>query len=246
MTMYSSDESYLAEINGRNMGHMAGRRQGQEEGYQQGYDEGRERGYRAGVNEQAAHTLTQIEYTRQHIAEKEQLKVELAKQQEVIEQLEAKITALARENRQLLDLNARWRETDAALREIVEKYRKTDAAMREMIASLKEGNQRLHEQVAELDTKYQQQNTEHVALLRQYNRTMVFMNAVCNVLDRLTDETSPHADHVRHLFAEEYAEQVIEGIEEGAIKRAPDQDEEFMKTMPKTWEFIMKMKNFAN
>jgi hypothetical protein len=69
------------------------------------------------------------------------------------------------------------------------------------------------------------------------------MNAVRGVLEDLTIDKSPHANHVRALFAEKYAQQVSENLEKGAIKAAPDTDNEFATALPRTRKFIVDMLN---
>lgn len=224
----SLDGGYIGSIDhaianlhiGRHQGHQ----QGIEEGYRQGHQEGYNAGWAAGVAAGNVQILKQMEYTRQHIAEKERIKAELVQQRELIDRLEAKVAELERENAKL---------------------RKSDSDLRELIKALKGANQRLQEQVADLDVKYQEKSRRLTEQLWQYNRSLVFMNSVRGVLEELTSDRSPNADHVRQLFTEKYAHQVSQGLKEGAIKAAPEVDDEFAKALPKTRKFIVDMLSSA-
>ncbi len=96
--MYKVEESYLAEAHGINLGRIYGRQQGREEGveegYQRGHQDGYGRGWDAGIAAGNVQILKQMEFTRQHIADKELLQRELAQQRDLIAQLEAKVTSL--------------------------------------------------------------------------------------------------------------------------------------------------------
>ena len=96
--MYKAEESYLAEAHGINLGRIYGRQQGREEGveegYQRGHQDGYGRGWDAGIAAGNVQILKQMEFTRQHIADKELLQRELAQQRDLIAQLEAKVTSL--------------------------------------------------------------------------------------------------------------------------------------------------------
>lgn len=196
----SLDGGYIGSIDhaiaNLHIGRHQGRQQGIEEGYRQGHQAGYNAGWDAGVAAGNVQILKQMEYTRQHIAEKERIKAELVQQRELIE-------------------------------------------------VLKGANQRLQEQVTELDAKFQERRRQYVDQLWQYNRALIFVNSVREVLEELTSDRSPNADHVRQLFAEKYAHQVSQGLKEGAIKAAPEVDDEFAKALPKTRKFIVDMLSSA-
>lgn len=231
----SLDGGYIGSIDhaitNLHVGRHQGRQQGIEEGYQQGHQDGYNSGWEAGVAAGNVQIHKQMEFTRQHITEKERIKAELVRQRELIEQLEAKVAELEREN--------------ASLRGEKTKLRETDASLRELIDALKGANQRLQEQVTELDAKIQERTRQYTDQLWQYNRTLIFMNSVRGVLEELTSDSSPNADHVRQLFAEKYAHQVSKGLKDGAIKAAPEVDDEFAKSLPKTRKFIVDMLSSA-
>jgi len=235
----SLDGGYIGSIDhaianlhvGRHQGRQQGIEEGLEEGYQQGFEEGRVSGWNEATAVANEKLREQLAYTHQHFAEKERIKAELVQQRELIDRLEAKVAELERENATLRVENA--------------KLRKTDASLRELIDALKGANQRLQEQVTELDAKIQERTRQYADQLWQYNRTLIFMNSVRGVLEELTSDRSPNADHVRHLFAEKYAHQVSQGLKDGAIKAAPEVDDEFAKALPKTRKFIVDMLSSA-
>ncbi|MFA7522816.1 MAG: hypothetical protein WCY71_07840 [Halothiobacillaceae bacterium] len=235
----SLDGGYIGSIDhaianlhvGRHQGRQQGIEEGLEEGYQQGFEEGRVSGWNEATAVANEKLREQLAYTHQHFAEKERIKAELVQQRELIDRLEAKVAELERENATLRGENA--------------KLRKTDASLRELIDALKGANQRLQEQVTELDAKIQERTRQYADQLWQYNRTLIFMNSVRGVLEELTSDRSPNADHVRQLFAEKYAHQVSQGLKDGAIKAAPEVDDEFAKALPKTRKFIVDMLSSA-
>jgi len=224
----SLDGGYIGSIDhaianlhvGRHQGRQQGIEEGLEEGYQQGHQEGYNAGWEAGVAAGNVQIHKQMEFTRQHIAEKERIKTELVQQRELIDRLEAKVAELERENTKL---------------------RKSDSDLRELIEALKGANQRLQEQVADLDAKYQEKSRQHTEQLWQYNRSLVFMNSVRRVLEDLTSEDTPQAERVRELFAEKYAQQVSKALEAGGIKAPPENESEFAKSLPQTRQFILNM-----
>lgn len=231
----SLDGGYIGSIDhaianlhvGRHQGRQQGIEEGLEEGYQQGHQEGYNAGWEAGVAAGNVQIHKQMEFTRQHIAEKERIKAELVQQRELIDQLEAKVAELERENTKLRGEN--------------DKLRKSDSDLRELIEALKGANQRLQEQVADLDAKYQEKSRQHTEQLWQYNRSLVFMNSVRRVLEDLTSEDTPQAERVRELFAEKYAQQVSKALEAGGIKAPPENESEFAKSLPQTRQFILNM-----
>lgn len=67
---------------------------------------------------------------------------------------------------------------------------------------------------------------------------MVFVSTVGGVLEELTRDNSPQAQHARELFAERYAQEVNKALKQGTIKMAPDVDPAFGRFLPKTRQFI--------
>lgn len=212
---------------GRHQGRAQGMEEGFKEGYQQGFNEGKARGWDAGIAAGNVEINKAMGFIRQHVAEKEKIKAALQKQQNLIAQLDTKIKALETEVATLRGENTKLSSTDSTLRKLVD--------------ALKGANVRLQEQVTSMDEKLQERTKQYVNQLWQYNRSLVFMNAVRDVLEDLTIDKSPHANHVRALFAEKYAGQVSQSLEKGSIKAAPDTDNEFAKALPRTHEFIVRL-----
>ena len=136
--MYEHEESYFAEANGITTGRLYGLRQGKEEGleegYQQGQQDGYSRGWDAGVAAGNAQILKQMEFTRQHIADKGELQKELAQQRALIAQLDAKVTTLKQEN----------------------------AKLHGLAKDLKGNNERLQGQVKNLDVQLREKHIEQI------------------------------------------------------------------------------------
>lgn len=214
---------------GRHQGRAQGMEEGIEQGYQQGFNDGKAQGWDAGIEAGNVEIEKAMAFIRQHVAEKEQFKSELQNQKELIEQLDTKIKALETEVATLRGENTKLSSTDSTLRRLVD--------------ALKGANVRLQEQVTSMDEKLQERTKQYANQLWQYNRSLVFMNAVRGVLEDLTIDKSPHANHVRALFAEKYAQQVSQSLEKGAIKAAPDTDNEFATALPRTRKFIVDMLN---
>lgn len=212
---------------GRHQGRAQGMEEGFREGYQQGFTDGKAQGWDAGIAAGNVEINKAMGFIRQHVAEKEQIKAALQKQQGLIQLLNVKISVLEQENVKLRGESAKLRSTDSTLRELVD--------------ALKGANQRLQDQVMSMDEKLQERTKQYADQLWQYNRSVVFMNAVRGVLEDLTSEKSPQADHVRELFTEKYAKEVSHCLKTGAIKEAPETDSEFAKALPRTHEFIVRL-----
>ncbi|ANN80838.1 hypothetical protein [Bordetella flabilis] len=190
----------------------------------QAYAQGRQEGWDEAVREANDRLRQQLAFTAQHVADKERLKAELDKQAKIIDALEARVAAMEEENQRL-------RQENGLLR-------KADTSLRELIISLRSANEKLQQQVKELDASYRERTQQYADQLWQYNRTMVFVSAVGGVLEELTRENTPQAQHARELFAEKYAREVDKGLQQGTIKMAPDLDPTFDRYLPKTRQFI--------
>ena len=230
------DPKVLAHMDGRNegerIGQQAGFQKGQQagynaghtDGYNEGFTEGHQTGYQEGWNAAIARAneeiLKQMEFTRQHVADKETMAKQLQEQRELIDQLTARLDEMERENANLV---------------------KSNKGLRDVVTALKEANERLQNEVAQLDEKYKTRSQEYSDQVWQYNRSMVFMNAVRSTLEELTIGNGSQAKQVREMFAQKYGESVSNALAKGAIKVAPDKDESFAKTLPKTQKFILDM-----
>lgn len=226
------DPVFIARETGRGEGELLGKQAGLQQGYKsghhdghvEGYTEGHQAGYLEGWNAAIARAneeiLKQMEFTRQHVADKETMAQQLQEQRALIDQLTARLDEMERENSNL---------------------KKSNEGLRQVVSALKEANERLQAEVAQLDDKYKARSREYSDQVWQYNRSMVFMNAVRSTLEELTIGNGAQAKQVRELFAQRYGEQVSSALANGAIKMAPDKDDSFAKTLPKTQRFIVNM-----
>lgn len=212
---------------GRNQGIAEGINEGRAMGQTEGYEAGRQDGWSAAAAEGNRLLTEQAEHMRQHLADKLVLQEELERQRLLIEQLDAKLRQSEQQNADLRGQNQQLKQHNDELRQLVD--------------ALKGANGRLQSQVGALDQKYTERSAQLRDQLWQYNRTVVFMNAVRGVLEDLSSDRSPNSDHVRQLFAEKYARQVSKSLQEGAIVMAPESDAEFAKALPRTREFILSM-----
>lgn len=212
------------------VGRNQGRKEGMADGYDQGFVEGQSYGYAqgwdAGIARGNLEMSKQLTFTRQHIEEKERLRVSAQQQQELIDQLEEKVRLLSEEN--------------ALLRaQVASPGIKTD--LNDLVTTLKKANARLQSQITRMDKEYQTQTQEFNAKIWQHNRSLVFMNAVRGVLEDLTKEDTPEAQKIRESFVEKYKEQVSNSLQKGFIHTSPERDQEFQQALPRTRQFIMDM-----
>ena len=212
---------------GRNQGLAQGIHEGRALGQSEGYEAGRQDGWNEAASEGNRLLMEQAAHMSQHELEKQLLQQELERQRILIEQLDSRLL-LSEQNK--LELRGQNQQLNKAANE-----------MRQLVDALKSANGRLQSQVSDLDRRYTDRSTQLRDQLFQYNRTVVFMNAVRGVLEDLSSERSPNAEHVKRLFAEKYANQVSKSLREGAIVVAPEADAEFAKALPRTREFILSM-----
>lgn len=201
-----------------------GRRQGAEQGLAEGFAEGRLAGWNEAVRAGNAALKKQIEFTNQHIADKAALQAQLAQQQRLIDELAARIVELEREN--------------ATLRGESEQLRQGESSASKLVAALRTANALLQDQVQQLDASFKAKSDEHQALVAQYNRSMVFVDAVRGVMTELTSERYADASHVRNIFAEKYAAYVKHYLDRRRIDIAPQNDAVFARELPRTHLFI--------
>ena len=226
------DPAYIAREAGREEGRQVGFREGQQagydagvaEGYNGGFAEGHQAGYQEGWNAAIARAneeiLKQMEFTRQHVTDKETMARQLQEQRELIDQLTNRLDQMEKDNGNL---------------------KKSNEGLRQVVTALKEANERLQAEVSQLDYRYKARSQEYSDQVWQYNRSMVFMNAVRSTLEELTIGNGSQAKQVREMFASKYGESVSSALAQGAIKVPPDKDESFAKTLPKTQKFILDM-----
>jgi chromosome segregation ATPase len=219
-----ADAQMLGFTNGHLQGKQEGFKQGATEGYNEGYTDGHKDGYEKGwvdaINRANQEMLKQIEFTKKHVADKQLLQTQLSEQAKLIEQLQAKLDAMERENADLKQKNQ---------------------GLREVVDALKAANERLQAEVDQLDEKFEKQTEEYAEQVWQYNRSLCFTNAVRSVLEELTAPNDSEADRIREMFAKRYAQEVNESLNDGSIRMSPDKDKAFAEAMPKTQKFIVEM-----
>jgi hypothetical protein len=218
------DPVFIARETGRGEGESIGRQigynAGHKDGYNEGFNEGHKVGWDAAIARANEEILKQMEFTRQHVTDKETMAQQLREQQTLIEQLTARLDEMERENGNLINANK---------------------SLRQVVTALKEANERLQAEVGKLDEKYKARSQEYLDEVWQHNRSMVFMNAVRCTLEELTSGSGSQARQVRAMFAQKYGDSVSNALNQGSIKIAPDKDETFAKTLPKTQKFILDM-----
>jgi chromosome segregation ATPase len=207
-------------VEGERQGYARGFQDGRSEGFNDGHAVGYQVGWDAAIARANEELLKQMEFTRQHVADKEEMARQLQEQRELIDKLTARLDEMERGN---------------------ENLKKTNTALREVVNALKEANERLQTQVSQLDEKYQKRSQEYSDQVWAYNRNMVFMNAVRSTLEDLTLNNSSQAKQVRDMFAKKYSEQVSSAIKSGSISVPLEKDTVFATTLPKTQRFIMDM-----
>lgn len=201
-------------------GHDAGFAEGQTEGYNLGYLEGHEVGWNKAIEAANVEMRKQLDYTRQHVADKAVLAQRLEEQQQLIEKLTAKLDQMERENTSLKGANVE---------------------LRQVVDALRDANERLRTEVSQLDEKLKARTKEYSDQIWQYNRCAVFMNSVRSVLEDLTAESAPQAEHVRTLFSKHYAVNIEAALKQGALKTPLDADQTLARTMPKVAKFMADM-----
>jgi uncharacterized coiled-coil protein SlyX len=205
---------------GRNDGYDEGRNDGFTKGRNRGYDEGHADGWDKAIAAGNVQMLKQMEHTRQHVADKEAMAKQLQEQHKLIGLMAARVDELERENADL---------------------KKSNTGLRDVVTALKGANERLQTEVSQLDEKFKARTKEYTDQIWQYNRNMVFMNAVRSTLEELTEGDGPQAKQVREVFAQKYGEHVSNALTRGTIRVSPHTDETLAKTLPKTQRFILDM-----
>lgn len=214
------DPSFPARVEGLRLGHIEGFHAGQNAGYNEGFAAGRRGGWDEAVAACNAEMAKQLEFTRQHVEDKNRLQEQLAQQADLIRTLNERLAALGAENAQL---------------------RQGTANLQTVVQALKDANARLQSEVASLDEKYRKQTEEYREHMFKYNRNMVFLNAVRQVLEDLTTGPGEQPEKVRQMFAQRYTESVSKALSDGQITTPLDKDAAFARTLPKTQKFIVDM-----
>ena len=219
-------------IQGTHEGLRQGRAQGfdagQQDGYSVGHAEGHRVGYDTGWNDCLAaanvQMLKQMEFTRQHIADKEQLNKQLDDHRRTIGNLTERLDTM---------------EKDCA------SLKTRDQNFCDVVTALRTAHDRLIGEISQWEKKFKTRTEEYADQVRKYNRSMVFMNAVRAVLEDLTGKPGGQARLVRELFVKRYTEEVDVALKDGAIHQTLEQDEAFGRSLPKTQKFIVRLLSAA-
>jgi hypothetical protein len=210
----------LGERLGRVRGKQEGLRQGEEQGYERGLADGHLEGYKQGVAAGDVQIQRQMEFTRQHIADKAVLTQQLEAQRIVIEEMQRQLDLLDGATSQLESNNA---------------------SLREGLLAAQEDNERLRAENARKVERHEERSKALAEQVWQYNHAVVFLSAVRRVLERLLEGDARHAQQIRNLFNQEFGEQVSRALAQSTIRTAPQDDQTFARLMPRTQEFISRM-----
>lgn len=203
------------QIDGKREGHKAGYAEGEEYGYKVGYD----RGWNEAVQHANREMLQQLEYTRQHVAEKTELSQRSEAQQRLIKDLVSKLSAMEREKSNLKSENDE---------------------LRSAVKSLHNANGQLQSQALQLDEKLKAMTKEYIDDRWQYNRCVVFMSSVRLVLEDLMTESAQQAEHLRMLFSKRYEQITEKALNEGTLRVPLHTDETLARNLPTVAAFMSK------
>lgn len=234
------DEQAGASAAGFSHGHIQGTQEGLRQGRAQGFDEGQQDGYSVGHAEghrvgydtgwndclAAANVqmLKQMEFTRQHVADKEQLNKQLDDQRRTIADLTERLDAMEKQGAS---------------------FQTRDQNFADVVTALRTANDRLIDEISQWEERFKARTQEYADQVRKYNRNMVFMNAVRAVLEDLTGKQTDQSKLVGELFVKRYTEEVHEALKDGAIHQSLESDEAFGKSLPKTQRFIVRLLSMA-
>jgi len=205
---------------GRQKGLALGREEGYAEGHADGHEAGRIAGWSAAVELANQRIAEQLQFTRQHVMEKEALQAQLEEQRHLIEELRARLDAMELENANL---------------------KQSNEGLRQLANALQAANDRLQASVADLDQRFEQRTKQYHDAMWNYNRNMVFMNVVRMTLEDVASQSAAQARQVREHFAKHYGAQITNAMGKGTIKVPLDKDAELAASLPKTQRFILDM-----
>lgn len=233
----SLDGGYIGSIDHAIANLHRGRRAGESSGYERGYQEGSTDAYAVGFNEgsrrgwdDATHAANvqireQMQYTREHIQDKEHLTAHVRKQDEELQRLQARTEELEIENIALRKASPGIPDTgNLALRALVEK--------------LKTANQDLQNKLSSLNEQYQQQTDQYNEQIWQYNRAVVVLNSIRGVIEDLTSEDSLQAERIRNVFSKQYRTEVSKFLDREHLDARPHESQKFAQALPNTARFL--------
>jgi uncharacterized coiled-coil protein SlyX len=197
-----------------------GKKEGREEGWEEGRIAGWGQGWDEAVDQANVEIAKQMGFVRQHVADKESMQMQLQEQHRLIGLMKERLDELELQNANL---------------------KKGNDGLRDVVLALKQANERMQTELTRLDDKYKARSEEYVDQMFQYNRNMVFMNAVRATLEDFTEKHGSHAKEVREIFAQKYSVEVSNALQRRAIRVAPEMDETFANTLPRTRKFIISM-----
>ena len=237
-------------------GHEQGLNQGYQQGYNVGFAEGNTVGYNeaideantaiAGLQEQHGNYQEQVAAQYQvYESERDQLKQTLIEQAMRIRELEERlvqrnqlVTQLQAKNDVLREANHQLAEENAVLRE-------DNDALKNLVQTLKQANESLQENIEDLSKSNREKALKYRDQLNQYNKTVVFINAIRGVVESVIEQDPVMGDQIKNLFAGEYRKAVDFKISVDEITSAPHEDKEFALMLPQTHQFIMDMLNLS-
>lgn len=215
------DPKIDAQTHGYNLGLTEGEHHGYKRGRADGYNEGHNHGYRAGWDEAVAQAnqrlLLQMEFTRQHVADKAAQATQLGKQQELIDQLDA------------------YRKT---LEKDVDVLKKWGKQALEHMTALEAQKAQLSEEVSQLRRSAPALPADHVWT---YNQLMLCADAMRYTIAEVLEAGNDANGQIRKSFERTYRDMANAALSKGTIRIAPEGDVAFAKTFPKTQRFLLDM-----
>ncbi len=189
---------YAREAQQRNEGLAVGREEGHAEGqqigYQQGHRDGRAEGWGDAVTQANVKISEQLEFTRQHVADKAAMQKQLQAQAELIDLLTRRVLDLERENKNL---------------------KMNTGEIHIVATALKSEKEQQQTKVTQLDEKLEQLTNAYNSVITRYNSNLIFMNTVHCTLAELARDGEPLAERIPDVFAKKYEEQVSKAGAEG-------------------------------
>lgn len=218
-----------------------GRRDGYDQGYRQGYTEGNTGGYNGAIDEansaiakmQAQNAAYQDQVTANYQAfeiERDQLKQALVRQATHILALEEQ---LAKFDTQL--------ESYLRLKQQSEIFQKDLTTLTQQAQTLQQEKAELTGAVKQLEHASDAIRIQAQAKSEQYNKTLVFINAIKATVESLIEQHPTIADQVNSLFAGEYKKAVEFRMLIDEIKVATHEDSDFKLLLPQTHSFILQL-----
>jgi chromosome segregation ATPase len=246
----------LAHARGVDDGVRRGREQGLQEGYDHGYKNGYAEGNTAGYNEAIDEGNAVIErmqaqsVTYQHQAaanyqaygvELDLLRQALVKQATNILALEEQLGLRDQAARQQQAIFDSQLESYQRLKQQSEILQKDLTTLTQQAHALQQEKADLAEAVKQLEHASDAIRIQVQAKSEQYNKTLVFINAIKATVESLIEQHPTIADQVNSLFAGEYKKAVEFRMLTDEIKVAPHEDSDFKLLLPQTHNLILRL-----